>query len=183
MDRRTVILGTGTGRCGTRSLSVLWSCHAQAAVTHEEGPTLPWTPTKNSIRHAGEWLRAIQSRDARVVGDVAHAWLPYIEHLDVSAVALWRDPAETAASLHGWLPDRYIHTDACPGCTQFPTYKGDTRRAWRRYVDEAHSMIEHLGIPVLHMDALNKPLGRRMLFRAAGLSPISTERVHHNASK
>ena len=45
-----VLLGIGTGRCGTLSLADLLSHQPGTRVTHECRPTLPWTAVDAQMR-------------------------------------------------------------------------------------------------------------------------------------
>jgi len=42
MEIRKLIIGLGTGRCGTMSLSKLLSMQENTIVSHETGTPLPW---------------------------------------------------------------------------------------------------------------------------------------------
>lgn len=71
---QTLVIGLGTGRCGTASLAAFLMQQPYADVSHEFR-LLPWTP------HAPRFdtvFRSLLARPGRVIGDVASYWLPYI---------------------------------------------------------------------------------------------------------
>ncbi len=55
--RQSIILGIGTGRCGTASLAKILHQQQDAVCSYDEPPLLPWNHT--------DGLRVIQERFAR----------------------------------------------------------------------------------------------------------------------
>ncbi len=104
---RRIILGMGSGRCGTRSLASLLDLQLGAKVTHEEHPLLMWrSASKGKIERRLE--RMLRSREEAVVGDVASFYLPYVEaaiEFDpaIRIVCLRRPREETIQSFCQWL--------------------------------------------------------------------------------
>lgn len=73
---RNIILGAGTGRCGTMSLAkVLNNCKG-ANITHEMGPILPYKKDYDVYK---EYLDNILSKEGKYVGDVSGYTRNYIE--------------------------------------------------------------------------------------------------------
>lgn len=77
-----LVIGCGSGRCGTVSLASLLDLQARSEITHERyGPDLHW---KNS---RGKAMRVLQERyleeaedaPAQIVGDVQGTWIWYAE--------------------------------------------------------------------------------------------------------
>lgn len=70
-----IILGLGSGRCGTLSLAHVLNRQPGVQVSHEERPRLPWK------RLPGEWVirerfaRMRGQRNGRIVDDVASFYL------------------------------------------------------------------------------------------------------------
>ncbi len=77
--QQRIVLGMGSGRCGTLSLARLLSRQPGVMFSHEDPPLLPWQrePGDRVIRERfARWRR---SRQAAIVGDVASFYLPYVE--------------------------------------------------------------------------------------------------------
>ena len=80
---RCLVLGCGTGRCGTVSLAKFLNCHQHVSVLHEGAASerthhvVPWYNGENQL---WSWLSELESvrGDARWYGDVGPYFLPYI---------------------------------------------------------------------------------------------------------
>lgn len=123
-----IIIGLGSGRCGTRSLAALLNAQPDTVCFHEVNPScMAWTGTERTVlsmleefravlaggprqitvdlasRRRAEQLPRLRSLEAvRTIGDVASYYLPYAPMLaempDVRLPVLRRDKAATAAS-------------------------------------------------------------------------------------
>ncbi len=71
----TLVLGIGTGRCGSTSLATLLDAQRGAHVTHEHAPVLAWGRGTAADRFHIRRFREHAGRH-RLFGDVAHWWLP-----------------------------------------------------------------------------------------------------------
>lgn len=97
-----LVLGVGTGRSGSTTLSALLDAQPSARVTHEAKPILYWDRETNADDfHIGRF-RHLMTRHA-LVGDVAHWWLPKLPRLialfpSVRIIALKRDKQQTVES-------------------------------------------------------------------------------------
>lgn len=96
----SLIIGLGTGRCGTVSLATLLDAQPNVSVTHESTPLLPWTI---SLRDLDDKLESLMHRNVRMAGDIAYYYLPYVEHIilrspDVKFVCLRRAKEEVVRS-------------------------------------------------------------------------------------
>lgn len=105
-----LIIGLGTGRCGTKSLAEFLSKQADTHVTHEFGdrPVLPWKKDEGSFKSV---LMELRSRRARVAGDVGFYHLPYVEDWmrafpRVRFVVLQRARSEVVRSFSSWSRGR-----------------------------------------------------------------------------
>lgn len=180
----TLVVGVGTGRCGTTSLAALLD--RLGWVTHERfGPRVRWGSLP------GEWARRLWTESrldahasgARVVGDVALYWLPALEWflrmgdaagVPVRVVGVQRGRDDTADSFARWLSPQTDHW-AGPGTDRhrtrrphawdasFPVAPGPTRadsiRAyWSAYYNRLRA-IERADdrVKVFPVDALNDP--------------------------
>jgi len=99
---KTMIVGLGTGRCGSMSLANLLSFQGNCLVSHEMGgrPWLPWEKDKDSFDN---YYHLITSRKQQFTGDVSFYNLPYAaDYLDKNEktvfVILRRDKQETIKS-------------------------------------------------------------------------------------
>lgn len=118
--RKRLVIGLGTGRCGTLGLAALLNGQNDALVTHEGGSRcgntalpgtrqlsemlrghLPWLPDADRLESR---MAAFENTDAGLIGDVAFYYLPYVEliversRLPVSFVCLKRDREQTIRS-------------------------------------------------------------------------------------
>ncbi len=143
-----VVFGLGSGRCGTQSLAAWLNTQEGAIVTHESrGPAITWNSAEGMIDQVLHEFYS--SPQARLIGDVASYYLPYVEHILAAQptarfICLKRDRGETIASfltktLHKnhWIEHdgaRWKHTpwDRC-----FPKYaESDKAAAIGRYWDD-----------------------------------------------
>lgn len=161
--KQSIILGIGTGRCGSRSLAEVLNQQPDVRVTHELLPLLPW--------HAGDARRVIACRFARfrrersapIVGDVASFYLPYLEdafalELDLRVICLERPCEEVVRSFCNWLdhvhplPTNHWARSPADGWYHepiwtriFPHYETQEREAGiRRYWNEYKTRIAAL---------------------------------------
>ena len=98
-----VVIGLGTGRCGTVSLSKLLSAQAGVLVTHEAAPLLPWEVDRVKLERHVPYIQGWLDKGCSVAGDVAYFWLPYVPLFDEvfsrwKAVGLIRDRDEVVHS-------------------------------------------------------------------------------------
>ena len=145
MEKRLVI-GIGTGRCGTKTLAALLNMQEGAMVSHEMfGSNLTWKPDPIFIE-AVEWKFAEGSN--RLFGDVALNWLPYVmmfSSKELRPIVLQRDRRSTVKSLLNRAGDRDWWrrgvTEDADWFKAMPTYN-DTmtkREAVERYYDEYYA--------------------------------------------
>ena len=73
---KTIFIGCGTGRCGTTSLAKLIAGCDGAVCYHERRPLLPWVFNAELFQERLKWL---STATARIIGDVAYYYLPYLE--------------------------------------------------------------------------------------------------------
>ena len=97
-----LVLGLGTGRCGSTSLTHLVASIRGACATHENPPLIHWRPRRAQIAmHVRRFARL--RRHFSVVFDSAHWWLNAVPAVmsacpDAVFVGLLREPAATVAS-------------------------------------------------------------------------------------
>jgi len=160
---RTIVIGLGTGRCGTLSLARTLSAQAEASVTHEERPLLPWDAEDRGRIVASRIEGMLARPDAdRLTGDVAFYYLNYVEEIigqfsDVRFVCLRRDREQTVESYVRWLAlqkngrrvnhwskDRLpFDTDVWDAC--YPKYETtNLQEGIGRYWDAYYAQVEAL---------------------------------------
>ena len=103
---KQLIIGLGTGRCGTVSLCNLLKLQNVAA-THEH-KLLSWVFDKNDIN---KLLSSIINRNRNMVSDIAFYYLPYVSHIlfkypDTKFICLKRDMQQTVNSYMTKTGDR-----------------------------------------------------------------------------
>ncbi|MEE8342809.1 MAG: hypothetical protein V3R51_03310 [Gammaproteobacteria bacterium] len=108
---KQVVVGMGTGRCGTASLCALLNQQPGTSITHEQYPLLPW---QLSPRILAKKLSQISRRRADIVGDIANSWLPYVAAVlqqvpSAKFICLERDRAATVQSFIAKMKGRKNH--------------------------------------------------------------------------
>jgi hypothetical protein len=157
-----IVLGIGTGRCGTASLAALLNGQEDSSVSHEVRPLLPWNTDDRStlvVQRINNFLRRRKS----AVGDVASSYLPYIETFiaqvpEIRIVCMRRDRSEVIASFRR-LMDRKFHGNVDhwsqtlqPGWFRDPTWSAvhprfdavDLEDALGKYWDYYNSEVDRL---------------------------------------
>ena len=98
-----VVIGLGSGRCGTASLASLLSKQDGACVTHENCP-MPWEFEPLVWNwNMDKLMSGKKPYDTLVIGDVGYYWVNHVERLlgvfpDTRFVCLKRDRTETMDS-------------------------------------------------------------------------------------
>lgn len=97
-----LVLGLGSGRCGSTSLAALFAGVEACCATHENPPLVHWQPTADQIRIHCRRFRLLLDR-FQVVFDAAHWWLNAADEIlasfeDVKLIGLMREPDACARS-------------------------------------------------------------------------------------
>lgn len=95
-ENKNIIIGLGTGRCGTKSLEKLLNLQKNSFVSHElheKFPMPPWNFDEDLISFK---MLEILTRKEENIGDIGMYYLPYIEWLNsnfknINFIALKRD--------------------------------------------------------------------------------------------
>jgi len=98
---KRLIIGCGSGRCGTSSLAALLNTQLDSCITHENCLPLPWYSVDRPYIMSRE---IIKQYPHRVVGDVAFWWLRYVRDIikdfpNARIVCLRRDKEATIKSM------------------------------------------------------------------------------------
>lgn len=197
-----LVIGLGTGRCGTQSLAVVLNYQNAARVTHERYGAIAWQGDEERVATFVRLCATAQGLD--LAGDVAFYYLPYVEQIlglvpSAKFVCLKRDRKATVHSFvtrtrhknhwtqHDGAKWRLDAWDRC-----FPKYPvGDKAQAIGMYWDDYYCRAAALetayptAFRVFSMDVLNADEGQNALFDFLGISPRARRvilDVHENRS-
>jgi hypothetical protein len=183
MDKR-IIIGLGTGRCGTKTLATLYGKMGINS-THED-VCLPWNFNKGVI---DTMMNRLLNRRGDIVADVAFYYLPYVEYLikqidSITFVAMKRNMKSTTSSYlnhtHGrnhWCDEGdHLRDPVWDVC--YPKYPlmdkvKAVNRYWREYYKEVKRLETKYPNHVKLFDfyrVLNTKHGQDQMLRFAGLS-------------
>lgn len=152
-DHQRLVIGLGTGRCGTHSLADLLALQPDTTALHQPKPCLPW---HIDYGWYGEVAPLVAAQPTGVVALVGWYYLNYVDLLardhDVRVACLQRDRDRTVASIDRltrqfdhWSnrpPDASANTAWRP---LFPQYDvADKVEALGRYWDEYHERCDAL---------------------------------------
>jgi len=201
-QKRSLVIGLGTGRSGTVSLAQLLNGQPSASVDHELKPLLPWIYDEARLDYR---LWQLEHRDTRLVGDVAYYYLPYVRRIaskvhDVRFVCMRRNRAEVIDSMLAKTPETNLWADhdgsewkLDPAWdATMPSYpKMEKRDALGRYWDEYYETAEDLSsempdrFRIFELEStLNSEAGVTELLDFVGISRNEQARfvsVHENA--
>lgn len=195
-----VIIGLGSGRCGTTSLARLLSLQPGCKAIHELRPLLPWNRRWALARQHVRYLRELE---APMAASVAFFYLRYVPWLGrqfrhIRFVCLKRDREQTVDSFfrlteesppkrNHWMDHdgrRWAHTDWDP-C--FPKFNvTDKRSALKRYYDDYYRQAAMLAdaldnFRIFPTDALDSAAGVGEILAFAGVDrPVVQPRVWLN---
>lgn len=208
-QRRKLIIGLGTGRCGTTSLARLLSTNGINA-SHEHEGFLHWQyqDEDKKIRDINTRIETLLSRNNDVIADVAFFYLPHIKqiiqtctalNIELRFIVLRRNRSETIHSYTAWVSKKNAHhwlknedrrytPDEWDVC--YPSYDNmPLPDAIARYWDEYYQVAEYLVgnypdlISIVPTDSLNSASGITDIARFIGV-PLSTDKgvaIHENA--
>jgi len=150
-----IVIGYGTGRCGTKSLALFLNKQPGLRVTHE-GLPLSWFPALCEPPYLKDGT-----------GDVGYYWLQYAQKVlttygNAKAIHIWREEEQVVESFWAYLKDRKRYTQA-----PWKPYPFDHHEATkdaiattvRRYMAIAGVLKERYRelIYTMHTDELNAP--------------------------
>lgn len=98
----TLVLGLGSGRCGSTSLARSLASVENVCATHENPPMVHWRPTPEQLRVHCKRFRMLLAHFG-LVFDSAHWWLNAMDHMTaefggLKMIGLVRDPDACARS-------------------------------------------------------------------------------------
>jgi hypothetical protein len=132
-----IVLGVGSGRCGSTTLAAALAGVSDACATHENPPMIFWQPIEEQLEVHFERFRRLADRFA-LVFDAASWWLNALERFfaefpQAKVIGLYRDTAACVqsfmkikgsgrGSLNHWAaPGNGIWTTS-PGDPMYPSY-------------------------------------------------------------
>jgi len=191
---RQLILGMGTGQCGTELLAQILAQQPNTAVTHEQPPLLSWSPAAGAPGIRERLDRILATRKQRFVGDVASFYLPYVSAAieydsRIRIVCLQRPCEEVVAGFsvhldrHSPLPLNHWARQPGPGWTHdfvrtriYPQYdtadrEGGLRRYWEEYAERSGELARRFpeNVRIWDTDVLTTPQGVREVLDFVGI--------------
>jgi len=196
--KKTILIGCGTGRCGTVSLSRLVNSGEGAVCTHERRPLLPWVLDEDLLL---ERIRYFEGSDSTLVGDVAYFHLPYLERLlealpEARVICLERDRKEVIESFLWWTnwQNRWQDHDGIEWVKNpvwdltYPKFDMALSKseAIGEYWDHYHAQIRALAeghpgrVRIFEIEALNSREGQDRIFDFLGVQEARRKHPHQN---
>jgi len=184
-----VIIGCGTGRCGTVSLAKLLNNQPETKATHERLPRLPWRVDFHLLYTRISQFRQ-ELRKVTRIADVAFYYLPYIPYLlrefpTLRVVALQRDREETVRSYSEKLGPRNHFLDHPeefgyrpdprwdPCYPKYPPVRRETalRIYWEEYYRVVFDYMNRWpeNVCLFSIDHLNSREGQREILNFCGI--------------
>jgi hypothetical protein len=194
-QKKKLIFCTGSGRCGTSSLSFLLKSQESAFVSHELFPILPWLQDFKMSNRPAELLQfrlfqmTHQSHNYDIVGDSGSYYLPYIKFIieafednnnfDLKIIVLKRDMKNTVDSFktkftrqnnnplqnHNGAKNEW--DDSFPKYSNFWTLGEAIEKYYIDFYKAAEEIaLEHPGIvKIFNTEVLNSESGLSQLFK------------------
>ncbi len=199
-----IIIGLGTGRCGTVSLATLLTLQEHTHATHE----LMLLPYKFNERKFEAYMRKLSNRQVRISADVALWNLPYVtailaEYHNTKFICLKRDKEAVVKSYMAKTPDRNHWTRQnsehwsdekwprerkCPYQNCYPRFDADKERAigfyWDYYeiVSETYEKEFPDNFRIFPVEYLNTRDGCEKILSFAGyVEMVIKVGIHKNA--
>ena len=202
--RGSLLIGIGTGRSGSTTLTRLWSAQQSTYCSHEHPPRLAWSGNLTRLSFQQRRFELLLKKYA-YVGDVAHWWLPHIDELikifpDIRIVILQRERESTIKSflnvkggpgkgaINHWTDHdgSFWQTNAWDEC--YPHYQTtDMYDALGRYWDDYYRVTAdlencHPGMArTWHTESLGEGDIQREILEFCGFTnPVIQEDIHCN---
>lgn len=195
-----VVIGIGTGRCGTRSLARIINSQPNVEFTHELKPVLPWNFDQIQIDNR---IEELQMSNAPIVGDAGFYYLNYVEYIiseikNVRIVCLKRDKEGTVNSFLRKVKQRnhWQHHDGTKWQKDkrwdkaFPKYEANSRREaiamyWEDYYTKVSELVQKYPDHIKYMRTkeLNEEPKVRAMLEFCGVSNPQPVTIHTNKEK
>lgn len=185
-----LVIGAGSGRCGTTSFAHFLNAQKGAIVSHETFTNrIPWDRAGQKV-YVDKLIRRGQNSKARYFGDVALQWtnnIPYLVEKGAKVVILKRERDDVVRSFlqksrsrNNWQPPGAGGTPKAPWFNCFPKFDGPSKaEALGQYWDHIYqelvpSSLDKYGsdnILVVYVDALNNERGLKKILDWIGIDP------------
>lgn len=190
-----IIIGLGTGRCGTLSLSKLLTAQG-STITHEMKPLPKWD--LSNMTSILDRIIKYKTNKNEYCGDVCSGYLNYIERIydelgdDVRFICLERNKEDNIKSWMNKTGEKnYWYTKGSKDAwsVMFPKYDNQNKEeCLSKYWNEYHEKTNNLQkkIPVfkkIKTKELNDKESIIKILRFCLITPRNTEKVHVNATK
>ena len=165
-----IIIGLGSGRCGTKSLQHLFDSQPNSNFTHEALP-MPWNRDPPGAQP--EMFRRLFLRQEDYIGDVGYYWINYVEDMlsvepDAKFICLERDRQEVIESMWDFTSGLNTHpTD--DWFMMYPRYDTDPKSAVGLMWDDYRHLATQLATK--HQDSF-KIFGIESLNSTDGVNSI-----------
>ncbi len=189
-----IIIGLGTGRCGTLSLSNLLSMQG-CVVTHEETPLPHWDlSNKSDIINRVE---SYKSNNSNYCGDVCSAYLEYVYIIQdilkdkVRFLCLERSKEDNIKS---WMIKTKknlwsSHENPDYWSCMFPKYDNTSKieclsMYWEYYRTKSDLLSRKMtNFKKINTEELNNDQSVKDILEFCDINPINIKKVHSNATK
>lgn len=201
-----LVLGLGTGRSGSTSLTMLLQAQHNTYASHEHPPLLHWHGREDLLNfHVRHFELLTQRFD--FVSDVSHWWLPRIPLLvarfpGLKAVVLMRDKEETIQSFlrikggdrkgaaNHWVSHDGTYWgkarwDPCYPCYSKTTTRDALEAYWNEYYGTSRELAETYpdNLMMFKTRSLSDKAGQSRILEFCGFqNPVLLDNVHANRS-
>lgn len=190
-----IIIGLGTGRCGTLSLSKLLSLQG-CVVTHEVKPLPRWD--LSNLDKIMDRIRQYEINDNEYCGDVCSGYLNYVEPIyealgnRVRFICLERDKKH---NIESWVKKaknkNYWSKKGSKDewSPMFPKYDHEDKREclsmyWEEYNHKTNHLQEKISVfKKIRTEQLNDDSSIVDILKFCEIKPKEIKKVHVNASK
>jgi len=204
VQRGRLVLGLGSGRCGSTTLANLFAAQKNCYFSHEHPPLLGWNDDSSTLDfHLRRFQLLLEL--FQTVGDVSHWWLNYFRSIresipNMRAVVLRRDKEETVnsflrikggggkGSVNHWVEHdgSYWRKNWWDDC--YPKYQANTlQEAIEKYWEEYYRLAEEFEnefpeqLRIFDIAILSSTAGQRKILEFCGLIDIHiSEDLHAN---
>ena len=190
MDSKRLIIGLGTGRCGTTTIKDLLTIQDRTVALHEH-LVLPWEINLNKLYQCLEILAKI---DSPVVAGIAFYYLPYLDNIrrslsqfgfqELRIIALQRNCPDTVKSymlktegLNHWQLGSSSYRKEATWDPAYPkySYSLSKKEAIEEYWKDYYAACEHEKIAIFPLESLNSFEGQIEILSACGFDAPRTQ--------
>ena len=195
-SEQQLIIGLGTGRCGTVSLANLLDGQNDCRVFHEIKPILPWRMDNGFL---AKRMNHLYESKQSFIGEVGSSYLPYVEQIiewvpNAKFVCLKRNQAKTVASFmrktegrNHWMKHDGQEWKKDEWDDFFPKFEINNKKEalnayWETYYKESERLAQkHPGqFKIFATEVLNNEKELVKLFDFLGIPQAQINHIHLN---